>query len=163
MNPALDFLKDETIFDDKMHAYHDQTIESDVAPLQQDKPCCPTICINSRILSSFSQITVSIAELHEVILKERHNNQTLQAQILDLKLREVTHVEKTMENEHANEPEHIPTKPFSNIKSKAKNVTNTIVVQENIYSEITEAITELRRQASNKSHSQGSNKSIINN
>ena len=52
-----------------------------------------------------------------------------------------------------NEPKQISTKPISNTKSITENTTNTIIVQEDIYSEITEAITELRRKVdSNKSN-----------
>ena len=70
----MDFLKDETGYNDKKRMDLDETIESDAAPLQQDKPCCPCSSINSFILSSFSQLTGSMAELHEVKWKERHDS-----------------------------------------------------------------------------------------
>ena len=70
----MDFLKDETSYNDKKRMDLDETIEPDAAPLQQDKPCCPCSSINSYILSSFSQLTGSMAELHEVKWKERHDS-----------------------------------------------------------------------------------------
>ena len=52
-----------------------------------------------------------------------------------------------------NEPKELSTKPISNTKTITENTTNTIIVQEDIYSEITAAIAELRRKAdSNKSN-----------
>ena len=94
----MDILKDETNCNDKKRMDLDQTLYYDAAPLQQDKPCCPHSGINSHILSSFSQLTGSLAELHEVIWKEWHNNPTLQAQISDLKMKEMTQIEQYMEN-----------------------------------------------------------------
>ena len=48
-------LKDETFFDDKLQTNLDQTIESDAAPLQQDKPYYPTSCVSSGILEVASK------------------------------------------------------------------------------------------------------------
>ena len=152
----MDFLKDETSYTDKKHVDLDQTIESDAVPLQQDKPCCPHSDIKSQIISSFSQLTGSIAELHEEIWKERHNNQTLQAQIFDLKMREMAQIEQSTENINRHKPKQISTQPISAFKGKSENAINQpIVIQEDIYSEITEAIKELRRKASNNKSNSG--------
>ena len=82
----------------------------------------------SEILSSSPPSAKTPVKLRTwVIWKERHNIQTLQAHILDLKVREMAQIEQSMENMNRNIQEQISGKLISAFKGKIENTINKTV------------------------------------